>query len=114
MMSDFSVSQSTGEAPLFKAHMVYPSKYVLLLFTHLMRCLNIFIRLQVSLNMVATPPQNVVYRSLEPHDDEKKKKKKKMEAPIVKKSRQEKFEALSQRLRLRILKRVGHRRTNSS
>lgn len=65
---------------------------------------------QVTLKMLATPLRNIQYKSLEPQKEEKRKK----DPTIVKKSRHEKFEALSQRLRLGILKRVSHRGNHSS
>nr|GLL37782.1 uncharacterized protein LOC109178902 isoform X2 [Ipomoea trifida] len=66
------------------------------------------------LEILATPLRNIQESILESSRD--KKKKKKAETP-AKKSRREKFEkleALSQRLRLCILKRVSHRRHRSS
>ncbi|XP_031103364.1 uncharacterized protein LOC116006962 isoform X2 [Ipomoea triloba] len=69
---------------------------------------------QTPLEILATPLRNIQESILESSRD--KKKKKKAETP-AKKSRREKFEkleALSQRLRLCILKRVSHRRHRSS
>lgn len=73
-------------------------------------------RHQTTLNALATPLRSLQRRSPENLKDEKKKKKKKAE-PAPKKPKREKFEkleALSQRLRLCILKGVNHQRHRSS
>ncbi|XP_042068506.1 uncharacterized protein LOC121811674 isoform X1 [Salvia splendens] len=72
---------------------------------------------QTTIKVLATPLRNPGQNTLEsPKDDTKKKKKNKANSS-TRKSKQEKFEkleALSQRIRLCILKRVNHRRNCST
>uniref|UniRef100_A0A5B7ARI5 Serine aminopeptidase S33 domain-containing protein n=1 Tax=Davidia involucrata TaxID=16924 RepID=A0A5B7ARI5_DAVIN len=68
---------------------------------------------QMTLEVLATPMRNSQPKPSDPLKEEKKKK----ASTVVKKPKREKFEkleALSQRLRLCILKRVNHRRHRSS
>ncbi|KAL8088830.1 uncharacterized protein LOC141697078 isoform X1 [Apium graveolens] len=67
---------------------------------------------QMTLKVLATPLRNSQPTLFEPQNDKMKLKQKKV--PTAKRSRHEKLEALGQRLRLGILKRVGHRRNRSS
>ncbi|XP_042026549.1 uncharacterized protein LOC121773708 isoform X1 [Salvia splendens] len=73
---------------------------------------------QTTIKVLATPLRNSEQNTLEsPKDDTKKKKKKNKASSSTKKSKREKFEkleALSQRIRLCILKRVNHRRNCST
>ncbi|KAI3456623.1 hypothetical protein Pfo_013286 [Paulownia fortunei] len=73
---------------------------------------------QTTIKVLATPLRNSQQSTVSSPKDDSKKKKKKNKAPSgPKKSKREKFEkleALSQRLRLCILKRVNHRRHCSS
>ncbi|KAI6704774.1 hypothetical protein NL676_007736 [Syzygium grande] len=73
-------------------------------------------RHQMTLNALATPLRSSQRRSPETPKDEKKKKKKKVELAPKKPKREkfEKLEALSQRLRLCILRGVNHHRNRSS
>ena len=74
----------------------------------------------MTLKALATPLRSIQQKpsDSDPPDEKKKKKKKKKKSPTApKKPKREKFEkleALSQRLRLCILKRVNHRRHHSS
>lgn len=72
---------------------------------------------QTTIKVLATPLRNSQQPTLSSPDDDTKKKKKDKSSSSAKKSKREKFEkleALSQRLRLCILKRVNHRRHCSS
>lgn len=71
----------------------------------------------MTLKALATPLRSIQQKPADPLEEKKKKKKKKKTPTAPKKSKREKFEkleALSQRLRLCILKRVSHRRHHSS
>uniref|UniRef100_A0A5B7ARZ0 Serine aminopeptidase S33 domain-containing protein n=1 Tax=Davidia involucrata TaxID=16924 RepID=A0A5B7ARZ0_DAVIN len=65
---------------------------------------------QMTVKVLATPLRNIQHMSSDPSKEEKKKK----ASTVAKKPKREKLEALSQRLRLCILKRVNHRRHRSS
>ncbi|KAL1559945.1 hypothetical protein AAHA92_10225 [Salvia divinorum] len=72
---------------------------------------------QTTIKVLATPLRNPGQNTLESLKDDKKKKKKNKASSSSKKSTREKFEkleALSQRIRLCILKRVNHRRNCST
>ncbi|KAL8461759.1 hypothetical protein ACS0TY_033022 [Phlomoides rotata] len=72
---------------------------------------------QTTIKVLATPLRNSQQTTLSSPEDDTKKKKKNKGSTVTKKSKREKFEkleALSQRLRLCILKRVNHRRHCSS
>lgn len=66
----------------------------------------------MTLKVLATPLRNIQPTLFEPDIDKTKQKQKKV--LTAKRSRHEKLEALGQRLRLGILRRVGHRRNRSS
>ncbi|XP_042029439.1 uncharacterized protein LOC121776330 isoform X1 [Salvia splendens] len=71
---------------------------------------------QTTIKVLATPLRNSEQNTLESPKDDTKKKKKNKASSSTKKSKREKFEkleALSQRIRLCILKRVNHRRNCS-
>ncbi|XP_041992652.1 uncharacterized protein LOC121743416 isoform X1 [Salvia splendens] len=72
---------------------------------------------QTTIKVLATPLRNPGQNTLESPKDDTKKKKKNKASSSTKKSKREKFEkleALSQRIRLCILKRVNHRRNCST
>ncbi|KAL2495668.1 alpha/beta-hydrolase superfamily protein [Forsythia ovata] len=69
---------------------------------------------QTTIKVLATPLRNTQQSTLSSPKDEKKKKKASTDTKKSKREKFEKLEALSQRLRLCILKRVNHRRHCSS